>query len=234
MDVLDARKRKSAFAAQLADQDAAMAQLQAKLEAARVEGERLKARAEEAPEAPAAAAAHADTSVAVVVSETPVVEAAAPSPAPRVLARALQAPPRRRSSEPSWCSRVGRKSREEETSNWESRSRNHRESSRAGFDDTKETALGAPFLHRGASRVAMFDCLATMENRELKQVGRVLTGTSNKLVTKKNKIEDICRPKATPAPPKGTQLHACRTHPNTLRRCPEGRPKLWRRAKRAS
>ena len=79
MDVLDsARKRKSAFAAQLADQDAAMAQLQAKLEAARVEGERLKARAE-APEAPAAAAAHADTSVAVVVSETPVVEAAAPS-----------------------------------------------------------------------------------------------------------------------------------------------------------
>ena len=55
-----------------------MAQLQAKLEAARVEGERLKARAE-APEAPAAAAAHADTSVAVVVSETPVVEAAAPS-----------------------------------------------------------------------------------------------------------------------------------------------------------
>ena len=52
MDVLDsARKRKSAFAAQLADQDAAMAQLQAKLEAARVEGERLKARAEEAPEA---------------------------------------------------------------------------------------------------------------------------------------------------------------------------------------
>ena len=80
MDVLDsARKRKSAFAAQLADQDAAMAQLQAKLEAARVEGERLKARAE-APEAPAAAAAHADTSVAVVVSETPAVEAAAPSP----------------------------------------------------------------------------------------------------------------------------------------------------------
>ena len=69
MDVLDsARKRKSAFAAQLADQDAAMAQLQAKLEAARVEGERLKARAEEAPEAPAAVA-HADgTSVAVVVS----------------------------------------------------------------------------------------------------------------------------------------------------------------------
>ena len=50
MDVLDsARKRKSAFAAQLADQDAAMAQLQARLEAARVEGERLKARAEEAP-----------------------------------------------------------------------------------------------------------------------------------------------------------------------------------------
>ena len=50
MDVLDsARKRKSSFAAQLADQDAAMAQLQAKLEAARVEGERLKARAEEAP-----------------------------------------------------------------------------------------------------------------------------------------------------------------------------------------
>jgi hypothetical protein len=81
MDVLDsARKRKSAFAAQLADQDAAMAQLQARLEAARVEGERLKARAE-APEAPAAAAAHAEgTSVAVVVSETPVVEAAAPSP----------------------------------------------------------------------------------------------------------------------------------------------------------
>ena len=82
MDVLDARKRKSAFAAQLADQDAAMAQLQARLEAARVEGERLKARAE-APEAPAAAAAHADgTSVAVVVSETPVVEAAAASPTP--------------------------------------------------------------------------------------------------------------------------------------------------------
>ena len=83
MDVLDsARKRKSAFAAQLADQDAAMAQLQARLEAARVEGERLKARAE-APEAPAAAAAHAEgTSVAVVVSETPVVEAAAASPAP--------------------------------------------------------------------------------------------------------------------------------------------------------
>jgi hypothetical protein len=81
MEVLDsARKRKSAFAAQLADQDAAMAQLQARLEAARVEGERLKARAEEAPEAPAAAAAHADgTSVAVVVSETPAVEAAAPS-----------------------------------------------------------------------------------------------------------------------------------------------------------
>ena len=81
MDVLDsARKRKSAFAAQLADQDAAMAQLQARLEAARVEGARLKARAE-APEAPAAAAAHADgTSVAVVVSETPAVEAAAPSP----------------------------------------------------------------------------------------------------------------------------------------------------------
>ena len=81
MDVLDsARKRKSAFAAQLADQDAAMAQLQARLEAARVEGERLKARAE-APEAPAAAAAHAEgTSVAVVVSETPAVEAAAPSP----------------------------------------------------------------------------------------------------------------------------------------------------------
>ena len=81
MDVLDsARKRKSAFAAQLADQDAAMAQLQAKLEAARVEGERLKARAE-APEAPAAAAAHAEgTSVAVVVSEPPAVEAAAPSP----------------------------------------------------------------------------------------------------------------------------------------------------------
>jgi len=69
---------------------------------------------------------------------------AAPSPAPRVLARALQAPPRRRSSEPSWCSRVGRKSREEETSNRESRSRNHRESSRAGFDGAKETALGAP------------------------------------------------------------------------------------------
>ena len=83
MDVLDsARKRKSAFAAQLADQDAAMAQLQARLEAARVEGERLKARAE-APEAPAAAAAQADgTSVAVVVSETPVVEAAAASPEP--------------------------------------------------------------------------------------------------------------------------------------------------------
>ena len=81
MDVLDsARKRKSAFAAQLADQDAAMAQLQARLEAARVEGERLKARAE-APEAPAAAAAHAEgTSVAVVVSEPPAVEAAAPSP----------------------------------------------------------------------------------------------------------------------------------------------------------
>ena len=52
MDVLDsARKRKSAFAAQLADQDAAMAQLQAKLEAARVEGERSR-RGEEAPEAP--------------------------------------------------------------------------------------------------------------------------------------------------------------------------------------
>ena len=78
MDVLDsARKRKSAFAAQLADQDAAMAQLQARLEAARVEGERLKARAE-APEAPAAAAAHAEgTSVAVVVSEPPAVEAPA-------------------------------------------------------------------------------------------------------------------------------------------------------------
>ena len=69
---------------------------------------------------------------------------AGPSPAPRVLARALQAPPRRRSSEPSWCSRVGRKSGEEETSNRESRSRNHRESSRAGFDGAKETALGAP------------------------------------------------------------------------------------------
>ena len=88
MEVLDsARKRKSAFAAQLADQDAAMAQLQARLEAARVEGERLKARAEEAPEAPAAAAAHADgTSVAVVVSETPAVEAAAR----QLLARATQ------------------------------------------------------------------------------------------------------------------------------------------------
>jgi hypothetical protein len=77
---------------------------------------------------------------------------AAPSPAPRVLARALQAPPRRRSSEPSWCSRVGRKSGDEETSNRESRSRNHRESrsrnhresSLAGFDGAKETALGAP------------------------------------------------------------------------------------------
>ena len=101
MDVLDsARKRKSAFAAQLADQDAAMAQLQAKLEAARVEGERLKARAEEAPEAPAAAAAHADTSVAVVVSETPVVEAAAPSrprdaaPVPTAETTAPVTPPR--------------------------------------------------------------------------------------------------------------------------------------------
>ena len=100
MDVLDsARKRKSAFAAQLADQDAAMAQLQAKLEAARVEGERLKARAE-APEAPAAAAAHADTSVAVVVSETPVVEAAAPSrprdaaPVPTAETTAPATPPR--------------------------------------------------------------------------------------------------------------------------------------------
>ena len=100
MDVLDsARKRKSAFAAQLADQDAAMAQLQAKLEAARVEGERLKARAE-APEAPAAAAAHADTSVAVVVSETPVVEAAAPSrpsdaaPVPTAETTAPVTPPR--------------------------------------------------------------------------------------------------------------------------------------------
>ena len=83
MDVLDsARKRKSAIADQLADQDAAMAQLQARLEAARVEGERLKARAE-APEAPAAAADHAGgTSVAVVVSEPPAVEAAAASPAP--------------------------------------------------------------------------------------------------------------------------------------------------------
>ena len=101
MDVLDsARKRKSAFAAQLADQDAAMAQLQAKLEAARVEGERLKARAE-APEAPAAAAAHAEgTSVAVVVSETPVVEAAAPSrprdaaPVPTAETTAPVTPPR--------------------------------------------------------------------------------------------------------------------------------------------
>ncbi len=101
MDVLDsARKRKSAFAAQLADQDAAMAQLQAKLEAARVEGERLKARAEEAPEAPAAVA-HADgTSVAVVVSETPVVEAAAPSrprdaaPVPTAETTAPATPPR--------------------------------------------------------------------------------------------------------------------------------------------
>ena len=101
MDVLDsARKRKSAIADQLADQDAAMAQLQAKLEAARVEGERLKARAEEAPEAPAAAAAHADTSVAVVVSETPVVEAAAPSrprdaaPVPTAETTAPATPPR--------------------------------------------------------------------------------------------------------------------------------------------
>ena len=99
MDVLDsARKRKSAFAAQLADQDAAMAQLQAKLEAARVEGERLKARAE-APEAPAAAAA-LDTSVAVVVSETPLVEAAAPSrprdaaPVPTAETTAPATPPR--------------------------------------------------------------------------------------------------------------------------------------------
>ncbi len=72
MDVLDsARKRKSAFAAQLADQDAAMAQLQARLEAARVEGERLKARAEVVPDAPEAPPA--DTSVAVVVSEPPAV-----------------------------------------------------------------------------------------------------------------------------------------------------------------
>ena len=101
MDVLDsARKRRSAIADQLADQDAAMAQLQAKLEAARVEGERLKARAEEAPEAPAAAAAHADTSVAVVVSETPVVEAAAPSrprdaaPVPTAETTAPVTPPR--------------------------------------------------------------------------------------------------------------------------------------------
>ena len=102
MDVLDsARKRKSAFAAQLADQDAAMAQLQAKLEAARVEGERLKARAEEAPEAPAAAAAHAEgTSVAVVVSEPPAVEAAAPSrprdaaPVPTAETTAPVTPPR--------------------------------------------------------------------------------------------------------------------------------------------
>ena len=102
MDVRDsARKRKSAFAAQLADQDAAMAQLQAKLEAARVEGERLKARAEEAPEAPAAAAAHAEgTSVAVVVSEPPAVEAAAPSrprdaaPVPTAETTAPVTPPR--------------------------------------------------------------------------------------------------------------------------------------------
>mmetsp|Transcript_26577 Transcript_26577/g.69027 ORF Transcript_26577/g.69027 Transcript_26577/m.69027 type:complete len:299 (-) Transcript_26577:12-908(-) len=74
MDVLDsARKRKSAFAAQLADQDAAMAQLKARLEAARLEGERLKERAEVVPDAPEAPPA--DTSVAVVVSEPPAVEA---------------------------------------------------------------------------------------------------------------------------------------------------------------
>ena len=74
MDVLDsARKRRSAIADQLADQDAAMAQLKARLEAARLEGERLKERAEVVPDAPAAPPA--DTSVAVVVSEPPAVEA---------------------------------------------------------------------------------------------------------------------------------------------------------------
>jgi hypothetical protein len=74
MDVLDsARKRRSAIADQLADQDAAMAQLKARLEAARLEGERLKERAEVVPDTPAAPPA--DTSVAVVVSEPPAVEA---------------------------------------------------------------------------------------------------------------------------------------------------------------
>lgn len=83
MDVLDsARKRKIAFAAQLADQDAAMAQLQAKLNAARVKGEKLKAQAEDAPEAPVAPACAGDggTSVAVVVSETATIDAAAEVP----------------------------------------------------------------------------------------------------------------------------------------------------------
>ena len=87
MDV-SAQKRKSAFAAKLADQDAAMAQLQAKLNAARVEGKKLKAQAEDVPEAPVAparAGGDGGASVAVVVSETATLDAAAevpPTPPP--------------------------------------------------------------------------------------------------------------------------------------------------------